>query len=127
MSIAIQLSPKQKECAEWAIEPMDDYWQEQIREGEVTNTEVPYLPVVIRNMLAFNTNDLETDAHIVWDMMYRVGTQWTDMAAEHDDRGMGNVGYNLRDKIRKAIEGTELGEAVEKIWEEFHGNDKLNK
>ena len=81
MSISVNLTPKQKEIAEWAIDPMSDYFEEQFESGEMDY--MPEMPVIRRvtNGLYAGVLELPEDADVVSDFLYRILVQFQDMCA----------------------------------------------
>lgn len=83
----IKLTARQKEIAEWAIDPMGDYFSELLREEEIT--EMPDLPKV-EPRYAHDTHyllELPLDPDVIGDLLYRITVQFIDITDE-EQRGM---------------------------------------
>lgn len=109
----IKLTKGEAEWASWAIDPMEDFWNEQVEDGEVD--EAPPLPRLEGSVLV-----LPDHADVIEDFLFRIEEQAPDMvddeAQERHARvtGRGDIGYegrrgsmmrplnNLAQKIRRA-------------------------
>lgn len=71
--LRIHLTVAQAAAAEWALEPMEDYFAGLVEDGELA--EVPPLPRVEGRVLIFTP-----DPDVVEDLRYRLTEQLPDMA-----------------------------------------------
>jgi hypothetical protein len=91
----VKMTPKQREWAEWAIDPMEDYWEELVRDG--SETHIPPLPEVEGNILKLPKNQ-----DVIEDFLYRLEDQAQDMSYSEGDFGGARSARGLANKIRKA-------------------------
>jgi hypothetical protein len=75
--VLIGLTQRQYKIADWAIDPMYDYFSEQFREGEMDH--MPDLPGLRKGVLEMV---LPLDSDVIGDFMYRVTVQFVDMMNE---------------------------------------------
>lgn len=71
----IKLTKGEKEAAAWAIDPMEEFWQEQVSEGEVD--EMPPLPVIEGSELVLPDHE-----DVIDDFLYRIEDQLADMSED---------------------------------------------
>jgi len=74
MSILISLTPRQKEIAEWAIDPMSDFFEEQFESGEMIY--MPEMPFVERDTDHLN---IPEDKEVIGDLLYRLLNLFQDI------------------------------------------------
>lgn len=67
MVMLIRLTPRQMEIAEWAIDPMDDYFREQFESGEIHY--FPQMPTIRKDVDAL---DIPADGYVIGDLLYRL-------------------------------------------------------
>jgi len=72
---SIALTPAERKWAEWAVDPMGEYWVERAENGDAVPTE---LPILLGRLLLIPQEEL-----VVVDLLYRVEVQATDITEEH--------------------------------------------
>lgn len=77
MSMPISLTPRQKEIAEWAIDPMHDFFAEQFESGEMIY--MPEMPSIRKD-----TDHLEVpeDGEVIGDLLYRLLNLFQDICSD---------------------------------------------
>lgn len=90
----IRLSAAEFEVADWAIDPMEDYWEEKVRAGE--EAIVPALPELNRKG---RTMRLFPESDVIEDFLYRLEIQYEDMGAAGPEL---RASRGLAKKIRHA-------------------------
>ena len=107
---AISMGRAQADWAEWAIDPMADYWTTEQEAHARDGKPIPesYLPRVIRPRGLSGQRYLEWDhcpIDVLEDLIYRLGEQAPDMEEVHHASSAAAI--RLADKIRSAIEQRE--------------------
>jgi len=74
MVMLIKLTPRQRGIAEWAIDPMEDYFKEQFESGEMIY--MPEMPSIRKDTDIF---ELPEDKEIVGDLLYRLENLFQDI------------------------------------------------
>ena len=92
----INLTDKELVIAEWAIAPMEDFFEQLVEEGEIE--KMPEMPKISGNTLL-----LPEDEGVIVDLLYRVEEQYTDMV--YAEPGINkkkelNTAESLADKIK---------------------------
>jgi len=86
----VRLTAAELELADWAIDPMGDYWVEQVEEG-VVEREPELLPSVEGSDLL-----LPMDLDVIEDFLYRLEEQAIDMA---NDEARGRPGDMYKNAV----------------------------
>jgi hypothetical protein len=99
----IKLTPAEKKWAEWAIDPMLDYFEEQVRLGEMK--QMPELPQIEKDELLIPANPDVQD-----DLLYRLQKQAPDVCETDADSAM-QAAARCRSALRlaKKIEEGKIG------------------
>ena len=83
MAMLINLTPRQKEIAEWAIDPMHDFFVEQFESGEMIY--MPEMPSIRKDS---DTLEIPEDGEVIGDLIYRLLDMFQDIC---DDAQKGIV------------------------------------
>jgi hypothetical protein len=99
-SILITLTPRQKEIAEWAIDPMSDYFEEQFESGEMIY--MPEMPFIERDTDHLN---IPEDAEVIGDLLYRLLNLFQDICDAEQRGFVATHIVNVDGTMRRNTEG----------------------
>ena len=95
-AVRVALTPEERSIASWAIDPMQEYFEDLVREGECT--QVPPLPTLTGSILV-----LPEDKDAQEDFLYRVLEQYKDMVDQRVEDCHGIVPRNYSDAVLARI------------------------
>jgi hypothetical protein len=85
MTMLISLTSRQRRIADWAIDPMHDFFSEQLESGETLY--MPEMPLIQKDVHGHYEDVLEIpeDKEVIGDLLYRLLNLFQDICSDAQD------------------------------------------